>query len=260
VQQSVRSDSPLAGLHAIVTGASRGIGAEIARHLAGLGAELSLVARDTAALDALAATLAGARVFACDVADADAVSRVFAAAQERGPAAILINNAGAAESAPFLKSDADLFRRMFVVNFNSVVQCTQAVMPGMLKMKFGRIVNIASTSGLTGYPYVSAYTAAKHAVVGLTRAVALEVAKSGVTVNAVCPGFTETDIVKNAIENIVAKTGRGEAEALAELTRHNPQGRLIQPDEVAAAVGWLCLPSSRSITGQSIVVAGGELT
>jgi NAD(P)-dependent dehydrogenase (short-subunit alcohol dehydrogenase family) len=252
VQQSVRSDSPLAGLHAIVTGASRGIGAEIARHLAGLGAELSLVARDTAALDALAATLAGARVFACDVADADAVSRVFAAAQERGPAAILINNAGAAESAPF--------RRMFAVNFNSVVQCTQAVMPGMLKMKFGRIVNIASTSGLTGYPYVSAYTAAKHAVVGLTRAVALEVAKSGVTVNAVCPGFTETDIVKNAIENIVAKTGRGEAEALAELTRHNPQGRLIQPDEVAAAVGWLCLPSSRSITGQSIVVAGGELT
>lgn len=260
MQQPTRSEPALVGLHAIVTGASRGIGAEIARHLTSLGAQVSLVARDAAALDELAATLAGAAAFPCDVSDADAVSRAFAAAQERGPVAILVNNAGAAESAPFLRTDAALFARMMAANFSSVVQCSQAVLPGMLKAKFGRIVNIASTSGLTGYPYVSAYAAAKHAVIGLTRAVALEVAKSGVTVNAVCPGFTETDIVKNTIENIVAKTGRSEAEALAELTRHNPQGGLIQTDEVAAAVGWLCLRSSRSITGQSIIVAGGELT
>jgi len=253
-------DRPLGGRHAVVTGASRGIGAEIARHLAGMGAHVSLVARDGRALDELAATLEGAAAFSCDLADPAAVSRMFEAARERGPIAILVNNAGAAESAPFVKSDAALFDRMFAINFSAVVECVRAVLPGMLKDGFGRVVNIASTSGLKGYPYVSAYAAAKHAVIGLTRAVALEVAKSGVTVNAVCPGFTETDIVKYTIETIIAKTGRSEAEALAELTRHNPQGRLIQTDEVAAAVGWLCLPSSRSITGQSIIVAGGELT
>jgi NAD(P)-dependent dehydrogenase (short-subunit alcohol dehydrogenase family) len=243
-----------------VTGASRGIGAAIARHLAALGAEVGLLSRNRMLLEELAQTVPGTSAFPCDVSDPDAVRRVFAEISSRGPVAILVNNAGAAESAPFLKSEAALFERMFAVNFSPTVQCMRAVLPEMLRLGFGRVVNIASTSGLTGYSYVSAYTASKHAVIGLTRAVALEVARSGVTVNAVCPGFTETDIVKDTIDNIVAKTGRSAAEALAELTRHNPQGRLVQPDEIAAAVGWLCLPSSRSITGQSIVVAGGELT
>ncbi len=253
-------EPPLAGLGAVVTGASRGIGAATARHLAGLGARVSLLARSLGALSEIAAELPGASAFACDVTDPDSIARAFAAAAELGPIDILVNNAGAAESAPFLKSDAALFRRMFAVNVESAVHCTRAALPAMLKAGSGRIVNVASTSGLTGYAYVSAYAAAKHALVGLTRSLALEVAKSGVTVNAVCPGFTDTDIVRNTIENIVAKTGRSEEQALAELTRHNPQGRLVSPEEVAAAIGWLCLPASRSVTGQSIVIAGGELS
>jgi NAD(P)-dependent dehydrogenase (short-subunit alcohol dehydrogenase family) len=251
---------PLAGLHAVVTGASRGIGAATARHLAGLGARVSLIARSVAPLRQLADALPDAAAFACDVTDPDSIARSFAALRDRGAVAILVNNAGAAESAPFLKSDAALFRRMFAVNVDSVVHCAQAALPGMIAAGFGRIVNVASTSGLVGYPYVTAYTAAKHAVVGLTRALALEVAKSGVTVNAVCPGFTDTDIVRNSVETIVAKTGRSPEQARAELTRHNPQGRLVQPDEVAAAVGWLCMASSGAVTGQAIVVAGGEVT
>ncbi len=249
----------LAGLHAVVTGASRGIGAATARHLAMRGARVSVLARGLDALGELAGELPDAQAFACDVTDPDSISRAFAALGERGAVDILVNNAGAADSAPFLKSDTALFRRMFAVNVESAVMCTQAVLPAMLKAGSGRIVNVASTSGLTGYAYVSAYAAAKHALVGLTRSLALEVAKSGVTVNAVCPGFTETDIVRNTIDTIIAKTGRSADQALAELTRHNPQGRLVQPDEVAAAIAWLCLPDSRSVTGQSIIIAGGEL-
>jgi NAD(P)-dependent dehydrogenase (short-subunit alcohol dehydrogenase family) len=259
VPQPIPPDQPLNGYHAVVTGASRGIGAAIVRHLAGLGAQISLVARGMGALETVARTLPGAAAFACDVADPAAVARVFATIGERSAVAILINNAGAAESAPFMKTDPALFSRMLSANLDTSIHCTQAVLPGMLKSGFGRIVNIASTAGLAGYPYISAYAVAKHAVIGLTRALALEVATSGVTVNAVCPGFTETDMVKRTIDNIVAKTGRDEVAARAELTRRNPQGRLVQPDEVAAAVGWLCLPSSRSVTGQSIVVAGGEI-
>ncbi len=251
---------PLAGLHAVVTGASRGIGAATARHLAGMGATLTLLARSLEPMRDLAAALPGAAALACDVTDAGSVADAFARAAERGPVSILVNNAGAAESAPFLKSDAALFRRMFAVNVESMALCAQAALPGMLAAGFGRIVTVASTAGLVGYAYVGAYAAAKHAAIGLTRSLALEIAQSGVTVNAVCPGFTDTDIVRNSIATIVAKTGRSEIQALAELTRHNPQGRLVQPDEVAAAIGWLCLRSSGSVTGQSIAVAGGEVT
>jgi NAD(P)-dependent dehydrogenase (short-subunit alcohol dehydrogenase family) len=172
---------------------------------------------------------------------------------------VLVNNAGAAESAPFSRTDVDLLERMLAVNVKGAFLCTQAVLPAMLAAKYGRIVNIASTAGLTGYAYVSAYVAAKHALVGFTRALALETAKSGVTVNAVCPGFTDTDLVARSVQTIAAKTGRSPDEARAELAKTNPMGRLVTPQEVAAAVGFLCLPDAAAVTGQAIVVAGGEV-
>jgi len=172
---------------------------------------------------------------------------------------ILVANAGIAESAPFGKTDAVMFRRMLDVNFMGVVYAAQAVLRPMVQRRQGRIVAIASTAGLRGYSYVSAYCAAKHAVVGLVRSLALEVATSGVTVNAVCPGFTDTDLVAGSIDNIMSKTGRSRDEAIAELAKHNPQGKLVTPAEVANAVVWLCSPGASSVTGQTIAVAGGEI-
>lgn len=255
---------PLAGRHAVVTGASRGIGWAIADYLAGMGADLTLMARDAGRLDARREDLAArhgisARAEAADITDADSVAAAFAACAAWSPVSILINNAGAAGSAPFLKTDADLLDRMLAVNLTGTFVCTQQVLPGMIESGWGRVVNVASTAGLTGYRYVSAYCAAKHAVVGMTRSLALEVAGKGVTVNAVCPGYTETDLVGDAVANIVAKTGKSEEEAKATLAAGNPQGRLVQPEEVAAAVGWLCLPESAAVTGQAVAVAGGEV-
>ncbi|MEO1440963.1 MAG: SDR family NAD(P)-dependent oxidoreductase, partial [Chloroflexota bacterium] len=172
---------------------------------------------------------------------------------------ILVNNAGAAESAPFHRMDTDMWHRMVAVNLTGTYLCSQSVIKGMLDRGYGRIVNIASTAGLTGYPYVTAYSAAKHGVIGLTRSLALELAKKGITVNAVCPGYTDTDMAADTVANIVEKTGRTEDEAIASLVKHNPQGRMIQPEEVAEAVLWLCQKSSGSINGQSIAVAGGEI-
>ena len=148
---------------------------------------------------------------------------------------------------------------MLAVNLDGTFHCTQAALPGMLDSGWGRIVNIASTAGLTGYGYVSAYCAAKHGVIGLTRALALELASKNITVNAVCPGFTETDLLREAVSNITAKTGRTEQEARTELASRNPQKRLVQPEEVANAVLWLCSPGSEAVTGQAIAVAGGEV-
>ncbi|MDH6590750.1 NAD(P)-dependent dehydrogenase (short-subunit alcohol dehydrogenase family) [Variovorax sp. TBS-050B] len=254
--------NPLAGRHALVTGAARGIGAEIARTLAAEGATLTLLGRDLDALQRLAATLAGQGHGAAvaDVADEAAVRTAFAqAAKERGPVAILVNNAGAAESAPFLKTSAALWQRMLSVNLTGTFLCTQAALPGMLDAGWGRIVNIASTAGQKGYAYVAAYTAAKHGVIGLTRALALEVARKGVTVNAVCPGYTDTDILRTSVANVVGKTGRSEADALAEFSSVNPQKRIVQPAEVADAVRWLCGEGAGAVTGQSISVSGGEV-
>jgi NAD(P)-dependent dehydrogenase (short-subunit alcohol dehydrogenase family) len=172
--------------------------------------------------------------------------------------ALLVNAAGAAESAPFLKSDAALFERMWRVNVMGAVAVTQAVLPGMIAGGFGRVVHIASTAALKGYPYVSAYVAAKHGLLGLTRALAQEVATKGVTVNAVCPGFTDTEIVAESIARIVATTDRGAEEARAELVKHNPQRRLVLPEEVAEAVLMLCDPGASAINGQAIAVDGGE--
>jgi len=246
-------------LHALVTGGGRGIGREIASALTQAGATVTVLGRHRAALDE--AVAAGAAHFAAvaDVADQAAVNAAIAEASTRQPIDILVANAGIAESAPFGKSDAALFRRMMDVNFMGVVHTIAAVLPSLRDRRYGRIVAVASTAGLKGYAYVSAYCAAKHAVVGLVRSLALELAATHVTVNAVCPGFTDTDLVAGSIDNIMKKTGRSHAQAAAELAKYNPQGRLVSPEEVADAVLWLCGEGAGAITGQAIAVAGGEV-
>lgn len=256
---------PLRGRHAVVTGASRGIGVAIAAALARLGANVTLMSRNQAALTDRAAELertyaTAVQTVEIDVADEQRVAAAFVTASDRwGAPSILVNNAGIAEAAPLAKTSLAMWQKVIGIDLTGTFLCTREVLPAMVKAGHGRIVNVASTAGLTGYAYVAAYCAAKHGVIGLTRALAREVARTGVTVNAVCPGYTDTDIVGDALANIVKKTGRSREEALASLVAHNPQGRLIAPEEVADAVAWLCLPSSMSITGQSILVAGGEL-
>jgi len=258
-------NSSLRGKHAIVTGASRGIGAAIAATLARLGADLTLMSRSEARLreqgDRLKAEFnAKVEVVPLDVSEPERIAAAFAAAAERlGPVRILVNNAGIAAAAPIARTELKDWQHLIDVDLTAPFLCIRAVIPAMAKADYGRIVSIASTAGHKGYAYCAAYCAAKHGLIGLTRALARELAHTAVTVNAVCPGYTDTDIIGNAVGNIVAKTGRTAEEALRELTVHNPQGRLIRPDEVAETVGWLCAPSSGSITGQSIMVAGGEL-
>jgi NAD(P)-dependent dehydrogenase (short-subunit alcohol dehydrogenase family) len=255
----------LRGKHAVVTGASRGIGLAIASTLARHGADVTLMSRNETHLREQAATLTKifsdrVQAIAVDIAKPEQVSAAFArAADQFGPPQILVNNAGIATAAPIGKTDLSTWQQLMDVNLTGAFLCIREVVKQMAKEDYGRIVNIASTAGLTGYAYVAAYCSAKHGLIGLTRALARELAHTGVTVNAVCPGYTDTEIVAEAVGNIVAKTGRTPEQALKELTVHNPQGRLVRPEEVAEAVGWLCMPSSASITGQSIVVAGGEL-
>lgn len=262
VTGNTSTDTPLAGRHAVVTGAGSGIGEATAIELARLGATLTLVGRRAAPLEQTRARLTGSGhgIAVADITDFDAVRAAMeAAAGARGPVAILVNNAGAAKSAPFGKTDPALWHEMLTVNLTGTYHCTHAVLAGMQAAGWGRIVNVASTAGLAGYAYVAAYCAAKHGVIGLTRALALEVAKQGITVNAVCPGYTDTPLIEGAVDNIVAKTGRSSDDAKATLALRNPQGRLVQPADVARTVGWLCLPGSDAIHGQSIPVAGGEV-
>ncbi len=243
--------------HAVVTGGGSGIGAAIAASLAKAGARVTLFGRDVERLAAKAAELDVSH-HAADVTQRQQLSDAFAAAErEHGAITILVNNAGAAAATAFAKMDDDHWDSMLAVNLTGVYNCTKLAIGPMLEAGAGRIVNVASTAALRGYAYISAYCAAKHGVLGLTRALALEYAQTGITVNAVCPGYTETDIVRQAVDNIVTTTGRSEDEALAELVRFNPQGRLIQPEEVAETVLWLC--SQDSMTGQAIAVAGGEI-
>lgn len=239
-----------AGRHALVTGGGQGIGAAIARALTDAGAIVTVLGRTRATLERM---VAGGHAAGFMVAD------VTAPLPDLGHVDILVNNAGAVETSAFAKLDRAMWDRAIAGNLTSVYTLTQAVLPGMAERGRGRVVNVASTAGLVGYPYVAAYVAAKHGVIGLTRALALELAKTGITVNAVCPGYTETELMVESMRGLMARTGRTEAEARAAYARANPQGRLVAPEEVAAAVMFLVGPNSDAITGQSIAVAGGEV-
>ncbi len=249
----------LQGKHAVVTGGYKGIGAAIARRLVDLGARVSILARDEAAARAFADGLPEACAIACDVTDEAAVERAFAAARDFfGPVDILVANAGGTVAKPLAEETVEGFRQGLEVNLVGVFACLRAVLPAMTDRGAGRIVVVASTAGLKAYPGVAAYVAAKHGALGLVRAAALETARTGVTVNAVCPGYTETDLAGQAIAALKER-GKSEAEARETLARTNPMRRLIDPDEVANAVEWLICPGSEAITGQAIAVAGGEV-
>lgn len=254
--------APLAGQHAIITGGGRGIGAAISSLLASLGARVTLMGRDRAVIERHAKILGtGARAIVCDVSDAASVRHAFAAAiKDVGAPQILVNNAGQAKSERFANTSPDMWNQMIAVNLTSVYLCTQQVLPAMLDNKRGRIVNIASTAGLKAAPRMSAYSAAKHGVVGLTRSLALETAKFGITVNAVCPGYTDTDMTEQGVRELMDAKHISHDEARAMITRVIPRGVMTTPAEVASAVAWLCMPDASGVTGQAIVVAGGEVT
>jgi NAD(P)-dependent dehydrogenase (short-subunit alcohol dehydrogenase family) len=255
------AQSPLSGRHAVVTGGSRGIGLAIGRALVAHGAAVTLIGRGEDELSAASAACGSRCGYAlADVRDEASVATAFARARaERGAIAILVNNAGSAASAPFTATGPALWREMLAVNLDGTYHATRAALPEMLAARSGRIVNVASTAGLVGYAYVAAYCAAKHAVVGLTRALAVEVARQGITVNAVCPGYADTELTGRTIANIVARTGMSAADAAAALVERSPLRRLVTPAEVADAVAWLCLPGSAAINGQAISVSGGEV-
>jgi 2-hydroxycyclohexanecarboxyl-CoA dehydrogenase len=249
--------------HAFITGGGRGIGAAIATALAADGARITILGRDGTALERHAATLPrGARALPVvgDVTDEAAVAAACEAARARhGPIDVLVNNAGAALARPFTKMERADWDEMLAVNLTGTYVCCRAVVPEMLAGGSGRIVNIASTAGLAGGPYISAYAAAKHGVVGLTRALASELAAHAITVNAVCPGFTRTAMLERSLDTIVSATGRTREAAAAALLGRNPLGRFVRPEEVAETVAWLCGPAAGAITGQAIGIDGGEI-
>ena len=249
----------LHGRHALVTGGGRGIGRAVAAVLSAAGAQVTVVGRTEKPLqDAVAAGHAHGWIVA-DVTQPEAmVDHMRVIETVRGPVDILVANAGGAVSAPFAETEPSQFRQMFELNVMGVVHATQAVLGGMIERKSGRIVAIASVAGVRGYGYVSAYCTAKHAVVGLVRSLAVETAKTGVTVNAVFPGYTDTEMMREAVSNIVAKTGRSREQAEAAILKSTPMDRFIKPAEVAAAVLYLCLPAAASVTGTTLMVAGGE--
>ena len=253
----------LEGKHAIVTGGSRGIGAAVAMELVSRGAKITVMGRDRETLEQRAAHMRGesgvtVAVEECDVTDSESVSAAFShAIANLGPAYILVNNAGIAKSRTFTQLTRDVWDETIATNLTGTYLCTSEVLPGMISAGEGRIVNIASTAGLRGYKTMSAYCASKHGVIGLTRALALETVKQGITVNAICPGYTDTDITSLAIKTIAEKMKKSPEEAVGMLA--GPRGRLITPEEVASAVSWLCSPDASAVSGIALPIAGGEV-
>jgi NAD(P)-dependent dehydrogenase (short-subunit alcohol dehydrogenase family) len=251
--------SALASRHALVTGGGSGIGAAIARELAGAGARVTITGRRRDLIEEVAGTQAGILPIVADATDESATAEAFRQASEaNGPISIVVANAGAAESAPFTRTGLDLFDRMLAVNLRGVFLTLREGARAMQGSDWGRLVVIASTAGLKGYPYVSSYCAAKHGAIGLVRAVAAETAGTGVTANAVCPGYAETPMLEQSVDTIVGKTGRTADETREHLASYSPLRRFIRPEEVAATVLWLCGPGSDAVTGQAISVSGGE--
>lgn len=240
---------------ALVTGAGRGIGAEIARELARSGHHVLISSRTAAEIEALAAEIGGEAI----VADMASPESIAALQEKAGNVDILINNAGTAISAPLHKIKMEDWNWLLQLNLTGVMLCTQAFLPHMLEQKWGRVINVASVAGLTAQKYLTAYAATKHAVIGMTRALADEVAAKGVTVNAICPGFVDTPMVQQSIENIMNTTGRTRESAIEAMTVHNPQGRLIDSEEVAFAVSFLADERARGVNGTCLVIDGGGL-
>ena len=245
----------VSGRHIVVTGGGSGVGEACAHAFASQGAKVTIFGRTA---EKLAAQSLPYQV--CDVTDTEAVAAAFEAAKEiAGPVDAVIANAGAVESVPFAKMKPDVLQAMLAVNVMGVSNVWQAALPDMKENGWGRMIAVASTAGLRGYPYVSAYCAAKHAVIGLTRALARELGRTGITVNAICPGFVETPMLERSIDTIVNKTGMSREKAAEVLRADNPQGRFIQPSEVAETALWLCSEGAVSMNGQAVTLAGGEL-
>jgi 3-hydroxybutyrate dehydrogenase len=255
---------PFDGRGAVVTGGGRGIGAAVGRTLAAAGARVVVASRTEDEVEAVAAEIgdAGGKAWAAhvDVTDPDSVDALAAAARDRtGEIEILVNSAGIAHSAPLARQTLEEWERIFAVNVTGTFLVTKAFLPPMMERGRGRVVNVASVAGLAGAKYIAAYAASKHAVVGFTRSVAAEAAPRGVTVNAVCPGYVDTGMTDRSVERIMERAGLSEAEAREAILATSPQRRLIEPDEVARAVMWLCEDAARGINGQTIVIDGGGL-